>query len=496
MDLIITKNIQENKPDFILCPVFEENTKIERLFAYYENQRLAALLNQAKKSKFIGKSGQILHWHSDDYIVVFIGLGKSRKLQLEDWREAAGQVINFLKNYNVKNLAFILNQWLTANQSIENLAQGLAEGFVLASYNFDKYKKIDKHDRKKSIQSIIVELASDKKQKFISAWQRGVILAQGTMLARDLVNEPANIMTPTFLAETAKGIAKNNPNVRVRILEKEQVVKMGLGAFVGVDLGSSEPLKFIHLTYKPKAASKEKIALVGKGLTFDSGGLNIKTGDSMSQMKIDMAGAAAVLGIFSVIDSLKIKKEVHGIIAACENMPSGQALRPGDILRSMSGKSIEIGNTDAEGRLTLADAITYAQKIGATKIIDIATLTGAVMVALGPSIAGLFANDEALAKEISEASKNSGEKMWRLPLEATYKDFMKSTVADIRNIPNTRYGGAITAALFLQEFVNSGTAWVHMDIAAPAYAEKPLNSYTAIGGVGFGVRTILEWLKN
>jgi len=253
--------------------------------------------------------------------------------------------------------------------------------------------------------------------------------------------------------------------------------------------------KFIHLIYKPTGRTKDKIAIVGKGVTFDSGGLNIKTGDSMEQMKIDMGGAATVVGLFSVLAQLKPKVEVHGVIAACENMPSGAAIKPGDIVKNMQGKSIEIGNTDAEGRVTMADSLAYAQKQGISKVVDLATLTGAVMAALGTDYAGLFANDEKLAKGLLKAGDVSGENLWLLPLPLEYKKLNQSKVADIKNIPSTRYGGAITAALFLQEFIEEDVKWAHLDIAAPVYAEKPMNSYTPVGGVGFGVRTLFEWLN-
>ncbi len=495
MQLIISSDIKENKIEAIFCPVFEDNEKLAKVFAFFVKNQEVKLLSRVKKEKFTGQKKHSFVMHLEDKVVILLGLGSVRKLTPEDWRETTALATAFLKNYQAKNIGIIANQWLQGSHDVEGLAQSLAEGLLLSSYRFDKYKKIDKNNIQINIDNFFVELTKEKKQSFLKSWAIGSWQASGTILARDLVNEPANVMTPTYLAEVAKNIAKGNKKIRVRILEKEQVERMGMGAFVGVDRGSDEPLKFIHLTYKPSARTKEKIALVGKGITFDSGGLNIKTGDSMTQMKIDMSGAATVLGIFSVLDQFNIKAEIHGIIAACENMPSGQALKPGDVVRNMQGKSIEIANTDAEGRVTLADSLAYAQKIGASKIIDIATLTGAVMVALGPDIAGLFTNDEKLGQEIKKASEITGEKMWSLPLPEEYKELIKSSVADVRNASTIRYGGAITAALFLQEFINKDVLWVHLDIAAPAYAEKPLNGYTPLGGVGYGVRTILEWLR-
>ena len=301
-------------------------------------------------------------------------------------------------------------------------------------------------------------------------------------------------MTPSLLSKEAELIAKENSNISVKILEKAEIKKLGMNAFLGVDQGSDQPPKFIHLIYKPKGKAKDKVGVVGMGITFDSGGLNIKIGDSMSDMKIDMGGAATVIGLFSVLGKVQPKVEVHGIIAACENMPSGKALKPGDVINNMQGKSIEIGNTDAEGRVTLADSLAYTQKQGINTIIDLATLTGAEMIALGTHYAALYSNSKKLNTEILKAVDVSGEKIWPMPLPEEYIELNKSNIADIKNIASTRYGGSITAALFLQFFIEENVNWAHLDIAAPAYAEKPLNSYTPIGGVGFGVRTLLEWL--
>jgi leucyl aminopeptidase len=494
MELIISRDLKENKLEVVFCPVFEDNEKLAKAFSYFAKNQEISLISQAKKEKFQGQKKHLFIMRLEDKLVVLIGLGKIRRLVSEDWREAGAMAISYLQKYQAKNIGIIASQWLQGSSDYDRLAQSLAEGLYLTSYKFDKYKKIDKQSIQINIEQIFVELAKEKKNNFIKNWALGEAMSSGTILARGLVNEPANVMTPTYLADVAIDIAKNNKQIRVKILDKEQVEKIGMNAFLAVDRGSHEPLKFIHLVYKPKTKTKEKIALVGKGLTFDSGGLNIKTGDSMYQMKIDMAGAATVLGIFSVLEQFNIKAEVHGLIAACENMPSDKAMRPGDIVRNLQGKSIEIWNTDAEGRVTLADSLAYAQKIGIKKIVDLATLTGAVMVALGPNVAGLFSNNEKLGQEIKKASEMAGEKMWSLPLEDDYREYNKSQVADIRNASTTRYGGAITAALFLQEFINEGVIWAHLDIAAPAYAEKPLNAYTPVGGVGYGVRTLLEWL--
>lgn len=495
MQLIISPNLAVLKPEVVFFPVLEAPEKIDKIFSQLEPQESKLLLARRKRENFQGKKGQLFVIHKPDRQVVMLGTGQKQKLSLDDWRQAAGQLVAYLRQYQAKNIGLLASSWLLGSQNYEGLAVALAEGLHLASYDFNKYRKKNREQIQLNIENLFVEIAADKKNKFIKAWQSGLSQAQATILARDLVNEPANIMTPTFLANTAKDLAKQSAKVRVRVLDKEAVARLGMGAFIGVDQGSNEALKFIHLVYKPSAHPKERVALVGKGITFDSGGLNIKTGDSMGQMKIDMAGAATVLGVFSVLEQLNIRVEVHGLIAACENMPSGMALKPGDIVKNMQGKTIEIGNTDAEGRVTLADSLAYAQKLGIKKIIDLATLTGAVMVALGTDYAALFSNDEILSKDLLKASELAAEKIWPLPLPEEYKGLNKSLVADIKNIPSSRLGGAITAALFLQEFINEDVSWAHLDIAAPAYAEKPMNSYIPTGGVGFGVRTILEYLK-
>jgi len=282
--------------------------------------------------------------------------------------------------------------------------------------------------------------------------------------------------------------------VTCKIFDKEQAEKMGMDAFLGIARASDTPPKFIALEYTPaKVKGKRKLAIVGKGITFDSGGINVKPGDHMQDMKMDMSGGAIVLGVFSVIAKLKPSFPVMGLIAATPNLISSTAIVPGDVVRAMNGKTIEVLNTDAEGRVTLADSLSYAVKEGATEIIDFATLTGAALVALGDEIAAMFSNNHDLLEAVKTAAYEAGEKVWELPLEKDYKALNKSDVADIANIPKSRYGGTITAALFLQEFIGN-TPWIHFDIAGPAFANKP-SALTRKGGTGFGVRTMLQYIE-
>ena len=322
----------------------------------------------------------------------------------------------------------------------------------------------------------------------------GRIAAEATCLARDLVNEPANVVTPTFLARRAAEIAEEG-GLALRVLDRAECAKMGMGAYVGVAQGSEEPPKFIHLTYTPKGRARRRVVVIGKGITFDSGGLDLKTADGMLRMKDDMSGAASVLGIFQALPRLKPPVEVHGLIAATENMPSGTAQRPGDIVRAMNGLTIEIGNTDAEGRLTLADALAYAvEHIKPDEMIDMATLTGAVVIALGQGVSGMMASDDGLASRVLAAADGAGERMWRLPLHDEYKDGLKSDVADLNNISSQRGAGAIVAGLFMREFT-AGVPWAHLDIAGTAFTEREL-PLGPKGATGVGVRTLLTYLAN
>lgn len=494
MDLIF--RTEENQEEEVLfVATLKDDKAIISLIKSFDYEDETDLLKRIKKENFKGNKGQLFVIHDDRQTIVFIGTGQDKKLSSENIRQTAGYIVAYLKKYKANKIGLITKHWLKGTSDIGILAQSLAEGIYLANYSFDKYKKKDKESIKVDIEEIYIYVTKSQKSKFIKAWDLGKSLAEGTIMARNLINEPAGHMTPTYLAQEAIEIAKENKNISVKIFDKDRVSKMGMGAFLGIDKGSNEALKFIHLIYKPTGKAKDKIALVGKGLTFDSGGLNTKPWDGMYGMKHDMSGSAAVLGVFSAIAKVNPKVEAHGIIAACENMSSGSAIKPGDVLKSMSGKTIEVAHTDAEGRVTMADSLEYAQQQGISKIVDLATLTGSIVVALGPNYAGLFSNNEKLANDILKNSKVAGENLWQMPLAVEYKDHNESKIADVRNIGN-KSAGSISAAWFLAEFIKDDTAWVHLDIAGTAYTEKEINSYTPAGGVGFGVRTILNWLKS
>jgi leucyl aminopeptidase len=472
--------------------------------AYADDKRLrepAARVNEAsggvladvlEAEKFAGKLGQVTHLHANGRLpsrrVVVVGLGKRAETTAETLRRAAAAGLRRARDLGARAVAIeVLGDRLPVRQR----AQAVVEGGILGTYTFDRYKR-EKSDRQvDSLQ--LCEPDGRHRREATEGARRGEIFAQATWFARDLVNAPANDVHPTYLARTAADIAKER-GLKLEVLERADCRKLGMGMFLGVAAGSEQPPKFIHLTYTPAGRRRKRVAIIGKGITFDSGGLDLKSAEGMLRMKDDMSGAAAVLGIMRALPALKPSVEVHGLIAATENMPSGSAIRPGDVLRAMNGTTVEIGNTDAEGRLTLGDAICYAvQKVNADEIVDLATLTGACVVALGPLCSGLFANDQALADRLIAAADAAGERVWPLPLIDEYRENLKSDVADMNNV-GPRGGGAITAGLFLKEFAGE-RPWAHLDIAGPAFVEKdtPLSPK---GGTGCAVRTLLAYLTD
>lgn len=415
--------------------------------------------------------------------VILVGLGKAEALTLETLRRAAAGVARVAKKQKSKSLGLSFPLW---NNDGAATAQAIAEGTQLALYQDVRFKS-EPEDKGVTIETVDLLGLSGQEAAITLANQ----IVSGVILARELVAAPANEVTPITLAETATAIATEH-GIEVKILEREECEKLGMGAFLGVAQASDLPPKFIHLTYKPKGTAKRKLAIIGKGLTFDSGGLNIKgAGSGIETMKMDMGGAGTTLGAAKAIAQIQPDVEVHFISAATENMISGHAMHPGDILKASNGKTIEVNNTDAEGRLTLADALVYADKLGVDAIVDLATLTGACIVALGDDIAGLFTPDDALAAELEQAAATAGEKLWRMPMEEKYFEGLKSGIADMKNT-GPRAGGSITASLFLKQFVKD-TPWAHLDVAGPVWADKE-NGYNSAGATGYGVRTLVNWV--
>lgn len=476
--------------------LFEED--LAKSFSDFPPKIIAHIKEALNKENFKGApSDQLVMSGSLDeaafYKMSVSGLGKKAEFDLAALYESVGRSIRLSEGTKAVKIAFDLPLfWLDKFGPLKTV-ETVVIAAMLSSYKFLKYKSQAEINKIRPIEEIILVIPAQKLAQAEEGIRGGILIAGATLYARDLVNEPAQMTTPSFLAEEAVKIAKNSKGaVTVKIWEEEEIKKNKMEAFLGVSRGSHQPPRFIIMRYKP-ARPKKKIALLGKGITFDTGGLSLKGSEHMETMKLDMAGAAAVLGIFSVIGEIKPPIEVVGLIAACENMPGGRALKPGDILKAANGKTIEVLNTDAEGRLTLADTLSFAVKSEKPdEMIDLATLTGACMVALGENIAGLFGNDEKLLAALKKASNSSGDRVWQLPLEKSYTELIKSQIADIKNTQTGKYGGAITAALFLNEFT-ADVPWAHLDIAGPAFAEK-VTPLTAVGGTGFGVRLLLNYL--
>lgn len=412
--------------------------------------------------------------------ILIIGLGEKAKFNSDKARQAAMEIAKKIKSFKNVSIATIAFPDETANT--ENI-QAITEGLILGEYSFDKYKSEKDTSTLKSIN--INYPGADKKLK--SGITKGEILAKATNFARNLSNEPAQYATPTKLAE----IATNLPNIKTEIFDKSACKKMGMGAFLAVGQGSDQPPKFIHMTYQPNKKSVKKIAIIGKGITFDSGGYDIKPPSSMLNMKDDMSGAAAILAIMQALPELAPNIEVHGIIAACENMLNGSSYKPGDILTAKNGKTIEVDNTDAEGRLTLADALCFAEELNVDEIIDVATLTGACMVALGHFASGIMGNSDNLIEKIQKSAEKSGEAFWKLPIWDAHMDSLKSDIADMKNT-GSRYAGASVAGAFLKNFIKS-TKWAHLDVAGTAFLDKPYKGFIK-GATGISVRTLLEYI--
>ncbi|KAL4654374.1 leucine aminopeptidase 1-like [Castanea sativa] len=494
-------DVTEWKGDILAVGVTEkdlakdENSKFQNSILKKLDSQLGGLLAEASSEEdFTGKAGQstVLRLPGlGSKRVGLIGLGQSVSTPAA-FRGLGEAVAAAAKSTQASDVAIVLasSEGLSAESKL-NSATAIASGTVLGLYEDNRYKSESKKPALKSVDILGLGTGPELEKKLKYAED----VSSAVIFGRELVNSPANVLTPAVLAEEASKIASLYSDVfSAKILNAEQCKELKMGSYLGVAAASANPPHFIHLCYKPPGGpAKVKLALVGKGLTFDSGGYNIKTGPgcSIELMKFDMGGSAAVLGAAKAIGQIKPSGvEVHFIVAACENMISGTGMRPGDILTASNGKTIEVNNTDAEGRLTLADALVYACNQGVEKIIDLATLTGACVVALGPSVAGIFTPSDDLAKEVIAASEASGEKLWRLPLEESYWESMKSGVADMVNTGG-RPGGAITAALFLKQFVDEKVQWMHIDLAGPVWNDKKR------AATGFGISTLVEWvLKN
>jgi len=421
--------------------------------------------------------------------LLLIGLGKPADFSLEVLRRCAPRVLREAERLSLTSMTLVAPEIGTVSTAAEEF-QALAEGLFLGAYRYDKHRKtsIEKSKRVEDVHLTTTSTAVAQE-----AVERARIFSQATLLARDLINEPPSRMNPERLAAEALKLRKTP--LSVKVFEKKELEKMGMEAILGVGVGGLVPPRLVEIVYRPSGKAKKTIALVGKGITFDSGGLSLKPAQSMETMKDDMSGAAAVIGVMSALPALKFPIEVHGYLAIAENMPGGRAQKPGDVVKAFNGKTIEILNTDAEGRLVLADALSYACSKKPDVVIDIATLTGACVVALGHRIAAILSPEKELVAELLKASTKSGEKFWELPLEAEYAQDIKSKIADLKNIGSRRgEAGTIIGGLFLKEFVE-GTRWAHLDIAGPSWTDSD-QPYCPTGGTGNPVRTLLHYLES
>jgi len=421
--------------------------------------------------------------------LIVAGLGRRSEMTIDRLRLAAGKAAVAARSAGAKNIAIALEG---ASFGLEETGQALAEGCTLSLYRFLKYKTKEDKNGKGDIVSITVMAEKATAVKALAKGVRnGQLIADSAVLARDMVSAPAADMTPGHVAGIARGLGRKH-RLKVQVLERSQMRKLGMGALLGVAAGSVQPPKFIIVEYRG-GGKKPWIALVGKTITFDSGGISIKPSEGMDKMKSDMAGGAAVLGAVANAAALKLPLNVVALLPATENMPSGSALKPGDVLKTMSGQTIEIMNTDAEGRLILADALAYACRYKPGVIVDIATLTGACRVALGPEAAGMLGNDDRLKQQVRAAGETTSERVWELPLWDGYCDLIKSDIADMKNTGG-RDGGVITAACLLSKFVQK-YPWVHLDIAATGWIDKD-RPYTPKGATGFGCRLLTQFLQD
>lgn len=464
---------------FLLVTTFQKYKTLAGIPA----ARMDQLAVKARKEEFLGKAGETLHFEyiENDTVkhIYVVGMGDKKN-----------SVVHTVRSKIIAGTALARKLKMTEIEVHDGQSglpvSSLVEALIIGTYSFDRFLGAEHKKKNPPIRDVYIIGKGTEKDV-----EKGKKAAAAQLLARDLVNTPASHMHPEIMLRHAEEIVKKSKGaVSMQVLKKSDCEKLGMGAYLGVAEGSDRPSYFLVLHYKGKG--KKTISLVGKSITFDSGGLSLKPSEGMMDMKIDMAGGAAVLGVFDYLAELRPSisafGDVYGLLPACENMPSGKAMKPGDIVTALNGKTIEVLNTDAEGRLALADALVYAEKhLSSDYIIDLATLTGACMVALGSDLAGLFSNDEAFEKAYRPFAEEAGDSYWRLPLQETYAKQMKSKIADLKNIGGGRYGGAITAALFLKEFVEKAR-WMHIDIAGPAHKDPE-------GATGWGVLSIIHFLE-
>ena len=479
--------------DLLVLGQFSDSKKPEGKLAEVDEALNGAISELMQEEEITGKLKEATLVHTLGKIsskrVLVVGLGNKDKFDQDMVREVAAvatKVAKKLKSNVVASCPFGINH---PNIHEHHVTHSFAEGMLLADYAFEGYGS--EKEKGHAIGKILL-LADNPSDELVYGIECGSAYAEGTKLARDLVNTPGNMMTPTDMANTAVEIA-NRYGMEYEILEREDMERLGMGGLLAVAQGGEQPPKMIVIKYRGREEWDDVLGFVGKGLTFDSGGISLKPGAGMDEMKMDMGGGAAVLGAMEAIGRLKPKVNVVAVIPSTENMPSGKAYKPGDVIKTMSGKTIEVLNTDAEGRIILSDGITYAKQLGASRIIDLATLTGAVLVALGNVTTAAMTNNDDFLKDFTKSAKKAGEKVWQLPTFDEYKEQIKSQIADLKNTGG-RFAGSITAGLFLGAFAEE-TPWIHLDIAGTAWSDKE-TATTQKGGTGVMVRSLVQIAKH
>ncbi len=501
---------QTKKVDALVIPFFED--KKPDAIANQLDQVFEGLMNQVVKLEdFQGKKGESVLLYTQDEItprVFLIGLGKEKSLTVRDWKQAVGTAVIALQGKKLEKISIVIPKQLikSFDFNTKKLGYETVLAIEIANYSFDTYKQKDGHIKPFTDIMFAGDFDTTEKKSLQKGIEEGKQTSEGVILTRMLGNTPPSIMTPALIAKNAKDLAKVNNKIKVKVFEKADMEKMGMGCLLGVAKGSVLDPKFIVIEYNNTTKKTKPTVLVGKGVTFDTGGLSLKPGEFMTDMKFDMLGAATVLGIIKASANLELKNHIVGIIPSCENAVSGEAYRPDDILTAMNGRTIEVKNTDAEGRLILADALSYVAKHykDAKEVIDFATLTGACIVALGNERSGLFSPEENIVNKLTISANNSGEQIWRLPIGSEYSEAIKSLVADVKNIGGVggpRYAGASTAAAFLQYFTldhESGEPaypWAHIDLSS-AYYNGAGHPWVRHGANGFGVQTLIEYIRS
>jgi len=499
MKINLTENLS-GKNSLLVLGLWEDNLNQYQQFS----SELTTEIQDAAKSKryefHFGESITTKIPTKSYQKILVLGLGKKSELTLERLRKSMGKIIKCARGLKLFSIETNIIELTNTQFSSQELGRTLAEGAILANYEFTKYLAQEKKDKKKLVEEITFTCPAKLKTELQQGVQQGIIIATNTNLAKDLVNEPPSVATPTYIEKIAKTIAKQS-SFSLTILEKSELERLGLHSFLGVSRGSSQPPKLLILKYTgaPKQSPpKPYKALIGKGITFDSGGYNLKPTGGIEDMKSDMAGAAAVLATIKTAAELKLEQNILAVMPLCENMIGGCAQKPGDIVKAFNGKTIEIRNTDAEGRLILADALSYTEATYKPEImIDLATLTGACVIALGYYASGLMSKDDQLISSLTLAGQQSGDRVWSLPFFEEYHDAMDGTISDLRNMSGKGKGyeaGAINGGVFLSKFVDKAR-WAHIDIAGPAFLLED-NDYSQKGGSGAGVRLLSYWLMN